>query len=131
MEANSLSTASARILPRSLAVTLLSLAFIGGPAELLAESIHKCIEPDGSTSYSSLPCDATELIDQVIAAPEPSQVQPKHASSRRTQSERHRPGEPGVGEARPRKTDTAAPRNTNSAETENSDSPEPENSDWL
>ena len=127
MEVNSKSFASIRMLPRTLAVALLPLAFLGGPAELSAESIHKCIEADGSTSYSSLPCDATELIDQVIAVPEPVVEQPAPPSRRVTRSERYRPGEPGVGEARPDKNDAVESANSNAAGTENSNPPVPEN----
>ena len=68
------------------------------PAGVQANSIYKCVDLDGRTTYSSIPCGELELTDAIIKERDWSGSRSSHA---RTPGAAGAPGIPAFGEARP------------------------------
>ena len=95
--------ATAQRLARILAATSVLLL----PAGVQAGSIYKCLDLDGRTTYSSLPCGELELTDEVIKDRERSA---QHTPRYRAPSGNPSPAIPEFGEARPVPKEDAAQR---------------------
>ena len=92
------------------AVALLAvpLTLLGSTGQLAAASIYKCVDQDGSTTYTSQPCGEQQQADVVGKLPRspdssaPLRSSPGQRADRTGPSELFGPGEPDLGEARQR-----------------------------